>query len=44
MRKPKITKEIKELAKKSDAMKWDSKNESMQNYLDRIQKLKTNKK
>lgn len=44
MRKPKITKEIKELAKKSDAMKWDSSKETMTEYIDRMQKLKTNKK
>lgn len=44
MRKPKITKEIKELAKKSEDFKWDSSKETMTEYIDRMQKLKTNKK
>jgi hypothetical protein len=36
--RPKVTKEIKEMAKKTNANKWDSKTETMQQYIDRIAK------
>lgn len=44
MRRPKITKEIKEQAKKAQELKWDSKNETASEYVDRISQLKKNRK
>lgn len=42
--RPKITKEIKELADKIITQKWDSKNESAQDYVNRMATMKRNQR
>lgn len=44
MRKPKITKEIKEQSKKIEELKYDSTKETMYDYVERISKERKTKK